>query len=543
MQLQSPIAPREGLVSIEGLTKTFVSEEHTYTAIERVDLRIDPDDFFCLLGPSGCGKTTVLNVLAGFDKVSGGSVLFGGKEVDGPSQERAVVFQADNSLYDWLTAKQNVEFGLRLQGVDQAERSRIADEFLALVGLAGQGHKLPRELSGGMRQRVQIARVLANKPRMLLMDEPFAALDAQTRRVLQNELRRIWTQHRVGVLFITHDIEEAVLLSTKIGIMTAGPNARIKEIIEVPADLKRDRVDMEFVRLYGRIQEAIAEETNSALAMADKPIMSSSSTAALGAREQYRSAKKRSQIEGTLISALSMLGFFALWHLGSLWFDSVLFPSPLQFMQTFVRLVADGTLLHEASVSLKRILAGFILGCLIAVPLGLLIGSFRVMRLILEPFVELLRFIPSIAMITVAVIFFGIGEGSRVFLIAWVTVFTVTINTAAGVMSIEPNKLRAAAALGASRVQTFFMVTLPAATGFILVGARIAMANAFTTIVAAEIIGASSGLGTMLWQARLYMLVDNIYVVLISLSLLGITIDRMFRWLTRRFGGRYAPNF
>jgi NitT/TauT family transport system ATP-binding protein len=530
------------LVQIEGLTKTFVSEEHTYTAIDRIDLQITPEDFFCLLGPSGCGKTTVLNVLAGFEQPSGGSIRFCGAAVDGPSQERAVVFQADNSLYDWLTAKQNVEFGLRLHGIGEAERHRIADEYLNLVGLAGQGHKLPRELSGGMRQRVQIARVLANKPRMLLMDEPFAALDAQTRRVLQNELRRIWEQHRVGVLFITHDIEEAVLLSTKIGIMTAGPNARIKEIIEVPPDLKRDRVDMDFVRLYGRIQDAIAEETNAALAKADMPIKSSATKEALGAREQYRIARKRNQVEGTIISALAIIGFFVLWHLGSVLYNSVLFPSPIQFMQTFFRLLMDGTLPHEASVSLKRILSGFVIGVLIAVPLGLLIGSFRIMRLILEPFVELLRFIPSIAMITVAVIFFGIGESSRVFLIAWVTVFTVTINTAAGVMSIEPNKLRAAASLGASRFQTFYLVTLPAATSFILVGARIAMANAFTTIVAAEIIGASSGLGTMLWQARNYMLVDHIYVVLISLSLMGLTIDRLFRGLTRRFGGRYAPH-
>ena len=221
---------------------------------------------------------------------------------------------------------------------------------------------------------------------------------------------------------------------------------------------------------------------------------------------------------------------------------SVLFPSPNQFMRTFFGLLMDGTLINESYVSLKRIMAGFIIGSVIAMPLGLLMGSFRIMRLLLEPYVELLRFIPSIAMITVAVIFFGLGEASRIFLIAWVTVFTVTINTAAGVASIEQNKIRAAQALGASKNQIFWLVTLPATMPFIIVGSRIAMANAFTTIVAAEIIGANAGLGTMLWQARLYMLVDNIYVVLITLGILGLSIDRIFRETSRFFGKRYAPH-
>jgi ABC-type nitrate/sulfonate/bicarbonate transport system ATPase subunit/ABC-type nitrate/sulfonate/bicarbonate transport system permease component len=532
-------------IRLRNLAKTFVGDGQQFTAIEGVDLEIQADDFFCLLGPSGCGKTTILNILAGFEAPTDGSAEFDGNSVNGPSRDRGVVFQADNSLYDWLSARQNVEFGLRLAGADQARRNRVADEFLALVGLADQGHKYPHELSGGMRQRVQLARVLANKPRMLVMDEPFAALDAQTRRVLQDELRRIWQDHRITVLFITHDIEEALLLGTRIGVMTAGPNAGIKALIDVPSTLKRDRVDMEFVRMYGHVQDLIADETNKSLAAqagriedAGRPLTS----AAVAATKRHKQEKNRNNIQGLTIYLLSIVGFFMIWHLGSLLLNSVLFPSPAQFLVTFAKLLLDGTLIQESYVSLKRIMAGFIIGSVIAMPLGLLMGSSRIMRLILEPYVELLRFIPSIAMITVAVIFFGLGEASRIFLIAWVTVFTVTINTAAGVASIEKNKIRAAQALGASKVQLFYLVTLPAAMPFILVGARIAMANAFTTIVAAEIIGANSGLGTMLWQARLYMLVDNIYVVLITLGILGLTIDRLFRTASRFFGKRYAPH-
>ena len=155
---------------------------------------------------------------------------------------------------------------MRISGARAAERARATGEFLELVGLADQGHKYPHELSGGMRQRVQLARVLANHPRMLVMDEPFAALDAQNRRVLQDELRRIWQEHKVTVLFITHDIEKALLLGTRIGVMTAGPNAGIKEIIDIPPEMKRNRVDHGFVEMYARVQDLIADETNKSLA-------------------------------------------------------------------------------------------------------------------------------------------------------------------------------------------------------------------------------------------------------------------------------------
>ena len=364
--------------------------------------------------------------------------------------------------------------------------------------------------------------------------------------MLQDELRRIWLSQKLGVLFITHDIEEALLLGTKIGVMTAGPNARIKEIIEVPADLKRERTDLEFVRMYARIQDIIAEETSKSMAppALDKaePLTKSATESAKWAREQHQQKQKKLQIQGLIIYVLSFLGFFGIWHFGSVLLDSVLFPSPIQFMVTFFKLLFDGSLIREAGVSLQRILGGFVIGTLIAVPLGLLMGTSRIIRLILDPYVEMLRFIPSIAMITVAVILFGLGEGSRIFLIAWVTVFTVTINTAAGVMAIEVNKRRAAQSMGASPLQEFFWVTLPATMPYIIVGARIAMANAFTTIVAAEIIGAQSGLGTMLWQARLFMLVDNIYVVLISLSMLGLAIDWSFRTVSRYFGRRYIAH-
>jgi NitT/TauT family transport system permease protein len=233
---------------------------------------------------------------------------------------------------------------------------------------------------------------------------------------------------------------------------------------------------------------------------------------------------------------------FALWHLASVYLlNSVLFPPPARVLVKAVELGKDGTLWENASISLQGIGLGFCLGSLIGIPLGLAIGSFGLVRRILEPYTEFLRFIPATALITVAVIWFGIGEGSKVFLIIYTTVFIVIINTAAGVSAVAPNKLRAARSLGASRAQVFQYVALPATVPYILTGMRLAMGNSFVTIIAAELVAANAGLGKMIWAARLYMLVDQMFVALLVLGLLGFTADRLFRWGIYAFAGRFSP--
>jgi NitT/TauT family transport system ATP-binding protein len=214
-------------------------------------------EFFCLLGPSGCGKTTVLNMVAGFEAPSSGVVEVHGVAVSRPGPERGVVFQSDAALFSWLTVRENVEFGPRLRHLSRARRHEISDQFLALVNLTEHAKKLPTELSGGMKQRVQIARVLANEPDVLLMDEPFGALDAQTRRVMQRELMRIWTEMRRTVLFVTHDIDEAIILADRIGVMNIGPSSRIKAVVDNPLPRPRERneaSDLLFKQISGLIE-------------------------------------------------------------------------------------------------------------------------------------------------------------------------------------------------------------------------------------------------------------------------------------------------
>ena len=235
--------------------------------LQGLSLEIERGEFFCLLGPSGCGKTTVLNLFAGFEAPTAGAVSVDGRPVTAPGVERTVVFQGDDSLYTWLTAVENVEFGLRLAGVEARARRATAERYLELVGLRGQGGKYPSQLSGGMKQRIQIARALVCESPILLMDEPFAAVDAQTRAILQDELIGIWQQTGRTFLFITHDIAEAIVLANRVGLMTAGPEARMKAVVPVDLARPRRRGDPAFGALYERLADMVSEEVRRAGAM------------------------------------------------------------------------------------------------------------------------------------------------------------------------------------------------------------------------------------------------------------------------------------
>jgi NitT/TauT family transport system ATP-binding protein len=229
-----------------------------------VNLTISRGEFFVLLGPSGCGKTTVITLVAGYEHAVAGSVSVDGTEVRGPSRDRIVIFQGDDSLLGWLNVAKNVAFGLTLQGLPRGEiRRRLAD-VLEIVGLTGQEQKFPHQLSGGMKQRVQIARALIAEADVLLMDEPFGALDAQTRASLQDQLSRIWQELGQTVMFVTHDISEAILLADRVGIMSRGPGATVQEIVEIQLPRPRSRSSVEFAQLYGRLESMISRQRGTA---------------------------------------------------------------------------------------------------------------------------------------------------------------------------------------------------------------------------------------------------------------------------------------
>ena len=226
------------MIEISNLSKSFVGQDGSVVnALSGVDLTVEDNEFLTILGPSGCGKTTLLKTVAGLLSWDSGDITINGAPVRGPGPERAMVFQ-NFALLPWATVVENVAFGLQLRGVSKAERKKRAAELIDMVGLGGFETERPNELSGGMQQRVGIARALAVEPQILLMDEPFGAVDEQTRRLLQEELLQIWEQTRVTVMFITHSMEEAVLLGDRVVLMSARPG-RIAEIVDVP--LQRPR--------------------------------------------------------------------------------------------------------------------------------------------------------------------------------------------------------------------------------------------------------------------------------------------------------------
>ena len=245
----------------EGVAKRFGSGADAVQALEPIDIDIMENAFVCLVGPSGCGKTTLLNILAGFETATAGRVLMDGEPVQGPDPRRGVVFQ-QGALFTWMSVLDNVAFGPIAIGKSRAEAKAIAGQYLEMVGLTSFSHRYPYELSGGMQQRVGIARALANDPEILLMDEPFAALDAQTRELLQEEIKRIWQSTRKTVLWITHSIEEALFLATDVIVMSARPG-RIKARFRPAFALSKDPTvvaSVDFIRMKAEIFGLLREE-------------------------------------------------------------------------------------------------------------------------------------------------------------------------------------------------------------------------------------------------------------------------------------------
>jgi len=260
-------------ISFERVAKTFQvkqragygSKLESFTAIKDVELEVNTGEFLVIVGPSGCGKSTLLDLLGGLTAPSSGRILLDGKAVTGPGMDRGIVFQ-QYALFPWLTALENVAFGLEVKGLPEQERREQAQRYLELVGLKGFEHRHPHELSGGMKQRVAIARSLAYDPAVLLMDEPFAALDAQTREILQGELVKIWQASQKTIVFITHGIDEAVCLGSRVALMTSRPG-RIKTIIDIPESLRLAedrRAHPDFVEVRNNIWALLRDEVKRA---------------------------------------------------------------------------------------------------------------------------------------------------------------------------------------------------------------------------------------------------------------------------------------
>ena len=246
-------------IEVRGLTKTFQAiKGETVLAIRDLSFSVGDNQFVSIVGPSGCGKSTLLYIIAGFIAPTAGEVRVDDRPVRAPGPDRGIVFQ-EYALFPWRTVQDNIRYGLEEKGVPRDETARIVQKYLRLMGLEGFQHKYPRELSGGMKQRVALARTLAYDPDVLLMDEPFGALDAQTREVMQEELLKIWLAERKTIVFVTHSISESLYLADDIVIMTARPG-RIKEIVRVDLPRPRERGSPEFLAIGRTVERLVKEE-------------------------------------------------------------------------------------------------------------------------------------------------------------------------------------------------------------------------------------------------------------------------------------------
>ena len=264
---------QQPLLSVRGVSRTFASRQGETVALSATDLDVAENDFITILGPSGCGKSTLLRIVAGLDTPSSGEVLLDGRRIAGPGADRGMVFQS-YTLFPWLTVLDNVCFGLRERGLPRAQQVEIAHGFITRVGLAGFERHYPKQLSGGMQQRTALARALANGPRMLLMDEPFGALDPQTRELMQELLLGLWEAERKTVLFVTHDIDEAVFMGSRVVVMSARPG-RIK--LDRRVELAHPRhwsvkTEPAFAALKGELMQQVRVEVMAAAAAASEAV-------------------------------------------------------------------------------------------------------------------------------------------------------------------------------------------------------------------------------------------------------------------------------
>lgn len=255
------VAGRPVKVHIDHVVKKFTTRKGEMTALNGVDLDIAENEFVTVVGPSGCGKSTLLNIIGGLEEPTSGQVLVDGKPVEGPGPDRGIVFQ-QYALFPWLTVEKNVEFGLKLQGMPADQRAEVCQKYIKMVDLEEFAKSYPKELSGGMKQRVAIARAYATNPKVLLMDEPFGALDAQTRTQLQSELLDTWEKEQKTCFFITHDVEEAIILGQRVVVMSARPG-RVKDIVDIDIPYPRTqetKMDPRFLELKTEIWGQVYQE-------------------------------------------------------------------------------------------------------------------------------------------------------------------------------------------------------------------------------------------------------------------------------------------
>ena len=525
-----------GRVDIEDLVVAYGGKR----VLGPIDLSVKPGEFVVIVGASGCGKSTLLNAVGGHVQPAQGSVRLAGKLVERPQRTVATVFQKAN-LFPWLSVRDNVALGLKLNGVSASLRRQRAEEMLELVGLGGLGDRPPYELSGGMQQRVALARALAGKPSLLLMDEPFSALDAITRVRMQKELVAIWKRTGTSIIFITHDVDEALALGQRVVVLGGSPGVA--------------RFELDTASYSAEPAPAVDEVAEGEVGSEDGPVARSRILRELAAEsarheqaEQAEQAGKAATPQsGRRLEALRMMALGLTVPIAVLvaWVIAVrteavsptFLPSPETVWDTSKSIITDGyrgtSIWQHLWTSMSNVAISFVVVTLIAVPLGFFMGLNRNVQAVADPIVEFIRPLPPLAYLTLLVIWLGIGQTTQVTLLA-VTAFPILAAAArSAAMSVPEEMKKTARSFGASRVQVFREVIVRASLPEVLTGLRVVVGVMFATVIAAEMVAARGGIGWMILDASRFLRADVIFFGIFLMIFIGFSIDRLFRVIER----------
>jgi NitT/TauT family transport system permease protein len=542
---------------IDGITHRFADASGGVLAISDITLDVRPNSFVSLIGQSGCGKSTLFNILAGLLQPSAGRVLHDGRDVTGRAGLVSYMLQKD-LLLPWRTVLDNVVFGLEIQGADRGAARDLARPLLARYGLGSFETHYPASLSGGMRQRAALLRTLLCGRDVMLLDEPFAALDAQTRFRMQQWLLTLWKDFARTILFVTHDVDEAIFLSDEIVVLSPRPG-RIREHIAVPLPRPRPRAILtspEFAHLKQRCLallfegasgpddeegEAAAIVPSSPPARAQPTILPSRGLAAqLKLRDRasgvvLRRERRWSRSSVWLLQAALLVAIIGGWEGGVRLhlIDAFFWSSPSDIANTAVIFFSQGAALQDTWFTFRATIVGFVLGSLLGAIIGVSLWWSANWAVIIEPYIVVFNSIPKMALGPLIILVFGIGIASKIALAVALTFVITAIAAYAGVKSVDDDLVKLTLSLGGRRRDVFFKIILPSTLPWIISSLRINIGMALAGVIVGEFLSSQYGLGKEIMYAGSTYDMGLIWVGIIILSALSIVLYAAVVWFER----------
>ncbi|RLG10726.1 MAG: hypothetical protein DRN64_02470 [Thaumarchaeota archaeon] len=534
---------REVLIEIKGVGKVFETEEGSVRALKDVSFNVREGEFLSIIGPSGCGKTTLLRIIGGLVEQTEGEIVFKKGTIEDLHRNCGFVFQ-DPTLLPWRDVLGNILLplevargGKRDKGEGNSERDeekKKVKELLAMVELEGFEHFYPRELSGGMKQRVAIARALAQDPLILLMDEPFGALDEMTRGRMNFELLRIWKETGKTVIFVTHSIPEAVLLSERVVVLSERPGT-VKDIIDIKFDERNPSIieTEEFNKYVQKVRKALGAYTDGKIHIgADLK------------REDVRPVRKFEDFVPVpkftpflyIMYIFVFLLFISAWKAVTFIFriPPFLLPPPEDVFTEYVTLLVNRLLLVHTYVTLYETITGFLAGSAIGMLLGYPLAKSRRLERILSPYIVAAQTAPKIALAPLIVIWLGFGIASKFFLVALIVFFPIFVNMITGVRSVDRNLLELMKSTGASKFDIFWKIEIPSSLPMLFAGYKTGITLAVIGAVVGEFVGANAGLGYLTIYAAGLMDTTQVFVAIFQLTLLGISLYALISFIEKK---------